>query len=307
MNQNVSMISCWVSGLINCVSVIIISSLALTSQNNYDFEELKIELNTLGDSERLHQRFLEKLLYRDQRFRGGDSQIVNDHENLVLASLYYNKYGYSQRDYQIIKGGIQPTLCLIWIHNWIGKNQSTSFPIILDAFREGFISDHLFSKYYLLGLYIKFYDQNDYSDYSTQEIIRKLKPNVTDKIDITKLESDHNDYMLLLAQQKECIGLWATAEYTKDHVLPEGGIITQTIDSKYVEIVRYKNTNYIKMYSKNWVEYTYKPVKLLSNNNREFRIFDNETAWYEIASNNDLIYRSSNGSIIKQYSSVGCE
>ena len=61
------------------------------------------------------------------------------------------------------------------------------------------------------------------------------------------------------------------------------------------------------MYSKNWVEYSYKPVKLLSNNNREFRIFDNDTAFYEITSYNDLIYRSSNGSIIKQYSSLGCE
>ncbi len=274
--------------------VLIVLPLLLCGQTEY--EELLDKVESLG-SEQSHRKFLTTLMERDQKYRGGDALIQHDYENIVLASHYVNTYGYPHEHLEDTPLG----LSYVWIHCWQEEIKYLSFPIIWGAFSKGYISKDLLHSYYLRGLYKGGLLNKGYYNLTVEDIMKELRPNITDSIDIAAIHQSYNDYKILLENLSEPLGVWATDPKPKEYTMPDGGVLQKTEPADYIEIRQYGDVKYVRKYNKNWPEDTYRALN--TEDQKLYRYVDKGPSvnYLEINDQNELMIKDMDGEVVLVY------
>jgi len=249
------------------------------------------------ESQKDHVAFFRMLYRKDQNRRGDKAEIENDLRNLILVSLYVNKYGYPDPDLQP-DGDIIP---YIWIHNWIDKISFITFPIIERGLLKEAISPEDFRNYHLASLYRSRHIDNRFDNLSNLELLEELEVPRESTIDINEIIMAYEEYQNLKLSLVEPIGIWATKEKTR--LLPFGDeFIEDIVESDFIEIrASEKDKLYMREFSKHWKEDIYTPLLKVKNSNNLYVKNIGDICMYKICKNNDLHYTCNNHKAVKVY------
>lgn len=247
-------------------------------------------------SKKDHIEFFKEIKMRDQSFRGNHATLENDLKNLILVSHYYNLYGYPKLE---VQSGNE-IVGYVWIHNWIDKIGTVTFPLIIDGLKKGNIPMESYRNYYLRALYKHKYDDNRFGTLSTKQITELLDIPKEEKIDIEKILAIYNEYQKLLKSFDHTLGVWSTKERTRK--IPFGdSFIEDVIESESIEIKEANGEYYFRKYSENWQEDTFKKLYKVDDKLMIFKMNYSDSYLYEICSNQELHMNRIDGSIFKKY------
>ena len=279
--------------------VLILALIPLFLCGQSDYASLLGRVDSLS-SDHSHQEFLEALHVRDQKYRGSKANMDNDYENIVLASMYVNRYGYPASHLQ----STSKILPYIWIHCWHNEVRELSFPIIWQGYLSGDISSQLLRKYFLRGLYKTQSDDSDYLSLSTEQILKKLRPQLEGEIDLDSIHEIHHNYKELLDNLSEPIGLWGAEHKEETHTMPDGGVITRAVDRLFIEMRTYNDVKYMRRYNKNWLEDTFKPIIEIGEKRFKYAHASSKSNYYELTEDDQIILRNARGEALSIYDSV---
>lgn len=159
-----------------------------------------------------HRRFWSKLEHLDQTYRGTNANSMNDINNLILASLYFNKFGYPDVS---LAGEDSKIINFIWAHTVSNDAKALCFPIVWHAYRNNTIFEKDFRDYFFRIIYTNYYDDTLSLKYGKIDSLVKLLPVDTNSyINISKLKNILNAHLQFKKTKKKLISTWVTKKDT---------------------------------------------------------------------------------------------
>ena len=175
-------------------------------------------------SEKEHLEFWDYIHHRDQDMMIRHDKYIIDQENLISVSYYLNQFGYPDQKYLGRKSQI---LNYVWVHTVSYEVKKLTFPIILQAYLTGNITEHEdLREYFLQAIYHRYFDDNGHLTKPLSVIIKELGLNVSDKINIESVIRELKNFNELLNQEKKVIGIWKMPDIADTNLLDKKMIIT---------------------------------------------------------------------------------
>ena len=245
----------------------------------------KKQIESLTDHASI-QMYLDTIFKRDQHYRGNHDITLLDLENLISMSYFINRFGYPTNEEY---GDASNVAWLIWIHNsYLGLRRLT-FPIILNAFESGQISEALLRSYYLKHLYLERFEDDKINEIALPELFKLLELNTSDVISIEALISYMEERRKFNSQPKKEVLRWYGEELSKWATV-NGERKWCTSRGSPVEIITLANC---KIYfRKDNVDHSAEPYELMKIGEKKFKFKNRETdRYFEIDADGNLLYR----------------
>ncbi|MBK6858917.1 MAG: hypothetical protein IPK91_13585 [Saprospiraceae bacterium] len=268
------------------ISLFLTINIDLVRSQFHDTTELKLIINKLKTPEQ-HKIFWDKLYQIDQTLaqKGGNHDSIFE-RNLILASMYINKYGFPDPKRSGNNGYIAS---YIWVHTKYLDMEKFTFPIIMKGFKSGLIEYNDLVNYFISGMYTQEFDIDDnYQNISLNDLFYKLQLNLSDTIDIHKLLLKLNRFHSFEKGHRSNLGIWQiftprdTLRYN-DIVIPRGG------EGEKCQMFKHENENYYFGFLNSAVEY--KEIEFLNANKTIFKTkYYHGIEYYEIMENGDITW-----------------
>ena len=201
-----------IQGLLWAILACLLAAAAPAQQ--IDTAQLKKQIDNLADAPQI-QRYLDRLLEEDQKFRGAMENDSLDARHLLSISYFVNKFGYpSSKIYG--RGASAPWV--IWVHN-DRRLRILSFPIILKGFLAGQFKEKDLRDYYLRTIYTYRFDDEGHLTLPLKELFAKLELNTTERVPIDRLYLRLQEKRAFEQAPRTLIGKWKTDGKSKTYDL----------------------------------------------------------------------------------------
>jgi hypothetical protein len=175
-----------------------------TILSQVDTNKICNEINSLTSLEK-HRSFWKEIKAADNKYRGINTIDSIDILNLVKSSMYFNKFGYPNKE---IVGPESYIISYVWIHSKYPKASQYTFPIIVEGYRTGQIITSSFREYYSRKIYSRIKNDEGNKCLPIEPLINMLNENNTSKINIQHLLQLIEEEKMFLVQKHKLIGIW---------------------------------------------------------------------------------------------------
>lgn len=257
-----------------------------SSSAQIDTARLRQEIDALHDNAAI-QAYLTKINKKDQKYRGEQTSLTIDFENLISISYFLNKFPYPKEEQY---GNSAKAPRYIWVHVPFESLDRISFPLVLKAFKANEIDEKLLRDYFLRRLYEYKFDDDKLNDTPLDRLFSLLELNTSDQIPIRELVIEIEKIKSLRNQAKKEVWKWHDAEKSKT-ITANGERVPISYKTPPVEIFTLENC--AVYFRKVILDNSYEPKELIKIGTDKYKFKDRQTdKYFEIDESGNLLYRN---------------
>ena len=230
-----------------------------------------------------HERFWNEIYFKDQTFRGRKSNDTIDIINLIKSSLYFNKFGFPDKN---IVGDKTYIISSVWGNNKFPEVNKYTFPIIFEGYKLNIIDEKEY-RYLFSSLYKRISSDNGYKEKPLDELYSLLGLNLKKKIDINTLIKIFEEESCFLYSNNKFIGKWKEKAIL-DSNKKNGKIKTKKNYGNSILIFQSEDGNYFFKYL--LMDRSHYPQQIFQTDKslQKFYLFHGKEDYIEILKNGDL-------------------